>query len=98
MKYIEGKFIKLLDKMRINHVRGTGYIQYLFFLINVDNILHNNIIISYGKDVIEKHLGNKKADKKLFNDVLQRRPKFVCFNSMNQCFKEILPKVMKEIL
>ena len=45
-----------------------------------------------------KHLGNKKADKKLFNDVLQRRPKFVCFNSMNQCFKEILPKVMKEIL
>jgi hypothetical protein len=98
MKYIEEKFIKLLDKMRINHVRGTGYIQYLFFLINVDNILHNNIIISYGKDVIEKHLGNKKADKKLFNDVLQRRPKFVCFNSMNQCFKEIFPKVMKEIL
>ena len=42
MKYIEGRFIKLLDKMRIHRVRETGYIQYLFFLLNVDNIIHNN--------------------------------------------------------
>jgi len=98
MKYIDEKFTKLLDRMRINRVRGTGYIQYLFFLLNVDNILHNNIILNYGRDVIEKTLGNKKGDKILFNDVLQRRPKFVCFNSMNSSFKEVFPKVMKEIL
>lgn len=98
MKYIDEKFTKLLDKMRIHRVRGTGYIQYLFFLLNVDNILHNNIILNYGRDVIEKTLGNKKGDKILFNDVLQRRPKFVCFNSMNQSFKEIFPKVMNEII
>jgi len=98
MKYIDEKFTKLLDRMRINRVRGIGYIQYLFFLLNVDNILHNNIILNYGRDVIEKTLGNKKGDKILFNDVLQIRPKFVCFNSMNSSFKEIFPKVMKEIL
>ena len=98
MKYIEEKFTKLLNKMRIHRVRGTGYIQYLFFLLNVDNILHNNIILNYGKDVIEKKFGNKEGDKTLFNDVLQIRPKFVCFNSMNQSFKEIFPQVMNEIL
>lgn len=37
MKYIEDRFIKLLTKMRLNRVRGTGYIHYLFFLLNVDN-------------------------------------------------------------
>ena len=98
MKYIEERYTKLLDKMRIHHVRSTGYIQYLFFLINVDNILHNNIIINYGKDVIEKKFGNSKGSRLLFNDVLQIRPKFVCFNSMNKSFKEVFPQVMNEIL
>jgi ribosome-associated toxin RatA of RatAB toxin-antitoxin module len=98
MKYIDGKFTKLLSKMRINHVRGTGYIQYLFFNLNVDNILHNNIIINYGNDVIEKHFGNKIGDKTLFNDILQKRPKFICLNSMNQSFSEIFPQIMNEIL
>jgi hypothetical protein len=98
MKYIDGRFVKLLHKMRVNHVRGTGYIQYLFFLLNVDNILHNNIIINYGKDVMEKHFANKKGNQLLFNDILQIRPKFVCFNSMNNSFREIFPRIMKEIL
>ena len=98
MKYIENRFITLLDKIRVNYLRGTGYIQYLFFLLNVDNIQHNNIIINYSNDVIEKHLGNKKGDKTLFNDVLEKRPKFVCFNSMNQSFKSIFPQIMNQIL
>jgi len=98
MKYTEERFTKLLNKMRVNHVRGTGYIQYLFFLLNVDNILHHNIIIEYRKDVIEKYFGNKKGNRLLFNDVIQIRPKFVCFNSMNQSFKEIFPQIMNQIL
>ena len=98
MKYIDERFIKLLDKMRINRVRGTEYIQYLFFLLNVDNILHNNIIINYGRDVIEKKFGNKKGCILLFNDVVKIKPKFVCFNSMNQSFNEIFPQVMNEII
>lgn len=98
MKYIEDKFPKLLNKMRVNRVRGTGYIQYLFFLLNVDNILHNNIIINYSKDVLEKHFANKKGNQLLFNDVLQRRPKFVCFNSMDLTFRDIFQKVMSEII
>ena len=98
MKYIDERFKKLLDKMRINRVRGTGYIQYLFFLLNVDNILHNNIIINYGRDVIEKKFGNKEGCILLFNDIVKIRPKFVCFNSMNQSFNEVFPQVMNEII
>jgi len=98
MKYIENTFITLLDKMRVNRVRGTGYIQYLFFLLNVDNMQHNNIIINYGKDIIEKFLGNKKASPFLFNDILQKRPKFTCFNSMNLDFKDIFQQIMNKIL
>ena len=98
MKYIEEKFTKLLNKMRVNRVRGTGYIQYLFFLLNIDNLLHKNIIINYSKDVMEKHFLNKKGNYLLFNDVLKKRPKFVCFNSMNYSFREIFPQVMNKIL
>ena len=98
MKYIENRFATLLDKMRVNYLRGTGYIQYLFFLLNVDNIQHNNIIINHSNDFIEKDLGNKKGDKTLFNDVLEKRPKFVCFNSMNQSFNSIFPQIMNQIL
>jgi len=98
MKYIEEKFTKILDKMRIHHVRGTGYIQYLFFLLNIDNILHENIIINFGTDVMEKHCGNKNGDLNYFKDILQKRPKFICLNSMNKSFKEVFPQVMKEII
>jgi hypothetical protein len=98
MKYIEETFTKVLDKMRIHHVRGKGYIQYLFFLMNIDNILHKNIIINFGKDVLEKHCGNKIGNLNYFNDILKLRPKFVCFNSMNESFKEIFPQVMNKII
>lgn len=98
MEYIENKFPELLNEMRVNHLRGTGYIQYLFFLLNVDNILNNNIIINNSKDVIEKHFGNKKARPFSFNDVLKKRPKFVCFNSMDQSFKKVFPQIMNKIL
>jgi len=98
MKYIDERFTKLLERMRINRVRGTGYIQYLFFLLNVDNILHNNIILNYDRNVIEKKFGNKEGCKLLFDDVMKIRPKFVCFNSMNQTFKEVFPQVMNEII
>ena len=98
MKYIEKKFTTLLDKMRANRIRGVGYIQYLFFLLNIDNILHNNIIINDSNDFIEKHYGNKNANDDIFNDFLQKRPKFACLNSMNSTFKEIFQQFMKKIL
>jgi hypothetical protein len=98
MKYIEKKFTTLLDKMRANRIRGVGYIQYLFFLLNIDNILHNNIIINDSNDFIEKHYGNKNANNDIFSSFLQKRPKFACLNSMNSTFKEIFPQFMKKIL
>ena len=98
MKYIEGKFTILLDKMRVNRIRGVGYIQYLFFLLNVDNILHSNIIINDSNDFIEKHYRHKIANDNIFSSFLQKRPKFACLNSMNSTFKEIFPQFMKKIL
>jgi len=98
MKFIEEKFIKLLDKMRKNKIRGTGYIQFLFFLINIDNILHNNIIINNSKDFLEIHLRDKNATQFIFNDVLRIRPKFICLNSMNSTFKDIFPQFINKIL
>ena len=98
MKYIDETFHKLLDKMRVNRFRGIGYIQYLFFIINIDNILNNNIIINNSNDFIEKHLLGKKANAYIFNDILRMRPKFVCFNSMNSTFKIIFPQFIKKFL
>lgn len=103
MKYIEEKFTTILNAMRVNRIRGIGYIQYLFFLLNIDNILHNNIIINdsndfMGQDFIEKDYGNKNANNDIFNSFLEKRPKFACFNSMNSTFTEIFPQFMKKIL
>ena len=98
MKYLEEKFTKLLNKMRINRIRGHGYIQFLFFIINIDNILHNNIIINNPKDVIEKQLRDKNANPYIFNDILKRRPKFICLNSMNSSFNVIFPQIMNKII
>ena len=98
MKYINKKFTILLDKMRVNHIRDIGYIQYLFFILNMDNILHNNIIINNSNDFMEKHYANKNANDDIFNDFLQKRPKFACLNSMNSTFKEIFEQFMKKIL
>lgn len=98
MKYVEEKFKTILNEMRVNHIRGIGYIQYLFFLLNIDNILHDNIIINDSNDFMEKDYGNKNANNDIFNSFLEKRPKFACFNSMNSTFTEIFPQFMKKIL
>ena len=46
LKLIEEKYPKLLHELRVNKFRGDNYIQYLFFCINIDNILNNNIILN----------------------------------------------------
>ena len=77
LKFIEDKYPKLLHELRVNRVRGNNYIQYLFFSINVDNILNNNIILNRYNDVIVYHLGNKeKLEHRTVKLTLRHEPLF----------------------
>ena len=98
LKFIEEKYPKLLNELRVNRVRGNNYIQYLFFCINVDNILNNNIILNRYNDVIVYHLGNKEYREEMFLRIYYKKPKFLCLNDMNTNFKEPFEILMAHIL
>ena len=82
----------------MNKFRGDNYIQYLFFCINIDNILNNNIILSRYNDVIVYHLRNKEYREDMFLRIYNKRPKFICLNDMNHNFKEPFDILMSHIL
>ena len=98
LKLIEEKYPKLLHELRVNRFRGDNYIQYLFFCINVDNILNNNIILNRYNDVIVYHLGNKEYREDMFLRIYHKRPKFLCLNDMSYKFKEPFEILMSHIL
>jgi len=98
LKFIEEKYPKLLHELRANRVRGNNYIQYLFFCVNVDNILNNNIILNRYNDVIVYHLGNKEYREEMFLRIYYKKPKFLCLNDMNTNFKEPFDILMAHIL
>ena len=66
LKFVEEKYPKLLHELRVNRVRGENYIQYLFFCINIDNILNDNIILDKYDDVIVYYLENKEYQEDMF--------------------------------
>ncbi len=84
--------------MRVNRVRGDNYIQYLFFCINIDNILNNNIILNQYNDVLVYHLGNKEYREDMFLRIYKKKPKFLCLNDMSYNFKEPFKVLMTYIL
>jgi hypothetical protein len=98
LKYIEEKYPIELDKLRCHRFRGVDYIQYLFFAINIDNILNHNIIINDSQHTYVRYFDNKNFKPGVFDDVLEMRPKFVCLNSMNYTFKDGLKELMKKII
>jgi hypothetical protein len=98
LKYIENTYSDKLTQMRHHRFRKDNYIQYLFFAINIDNILNNNTIIKNSRDVHEKCYAYEEYKNNTFNHLLEIRPKFVCLNSMNSTFKNGLKKLMKEVI
>jgi hypothetical protein len=97
MKYIEDEFSEELHKMRKHRFRSTGYIQYLFLFMNVDNQLHKNIITkksNNNNDVYVKSFDIFNLKKNDFTTVLHQRPKFACLNSMNHSLKDKFEKCM----
>ena len=98
LKFIEEKYPKLLNELRVNRLRGDNYIQYLFFCINIDNILNNNIILNQYNDVLVYHLGNKEYREDMFLRIYKKKPKFLCLNDMSYNFKEPFEVLMAYIL
>lgn len=98
LKYIEEKYSNKLEELRRQRLRGTNYIKYLFFAMNIDNILNNNIIVNHSRDVYVKHFEHVKYKHNIFDDVFKKRPKFVCLNSMNYAFEDGLKQLMKQVI
>ena len=98
LKFIEETYPKLLHELRVNCVRGDNYIQYLFFCINIDNILNDTIIFDKYDDVIVYLLGNKEYREDMFVKIYDKRPKFLCLNDMGHNFKEPFEILMTHIL
>jgi len=94
MKYIENKYYFLLDHMRQNKFRGNNYIQYLLFLITIDNHIHKNKLSKNFKDVIELHF-EKNYYNGVFDDIYIKKYKFVCLNSMNFSYRDPFYKLME---
>jgi hypothetical protein len=89
LKYVEHEFPTLLAEMREHKFRNSDSIQYLFFVINIDNIFFDNIIINKPNDVIEYHFGNDLCDRVFNRFDITKKYKFACFNSMNLTYKDI---------
>ena len=98
LKYIEEKYSNKLTEMRNHRFRGPNYIQYLFFAINIDNMLNNNIIIKNKQYVYEGYFDNKNYKEGVFDNVLKMRPKFVCLNSMNNTYRDDFFKFINKII
>jgi hypothetical protein len=98
LKLIEEKYPKLLHELRVNRLRGDNYIQYLFFCVNIDNILNENIILDKYDDVLVYHLGNKEYREDMFLRIYKKKPKFLCLNDMGPNFKEPFDVLMTYIL
>lgn len=98
LKYIEENYSNKLNEIRMERFRGKNYIKYLFFAMNIDNILNNNIIINNSTDVYVKYFDYCNYKENIFDDVLKKRPKFVCLNSMNYTFDGGLKKLMKQVI
>jgi hypothetical protein len=98
LKLVEEKYPKLLHELRMNRLRGDNYIQYLFFCVNIDNILNENIILDRYDDVLVYHLGNKEYREDMFLRIYKKKPKFLCLNDMSYNFKEPFEVLMAYIL
>ena len=98
LKYIEDKYSNKLEEIRKQRFRGINYIKYLFFAMNIDNILNNNIIVNNSTDVYVKHFTYCKYKQNIFDNVLKKHPKFVCLNAMNYTFEDRLKQLMKQVI
>lgn len=66
--------------------------------MNIDNIIHENIILEEYDDVIVGYFQNKQPNDKIFQTIYEKKPKFLCLNDMGHNFKEPFEVLMTYIL
>jgi hypothetical protein len=99
LKYVEEKYQVELHQSRLLKFRNPLQIKYVFFILNIEEYLNNNILIPLNKNnFLECNLGNDNYSDKLLKFFVYRKCKFVCYNSMNQTFKEQFKKLMNMVL
>jgi hypothetical protein len=98
LKYIEENYSNKLTELRNHRFRGVDYIQYLFFAINIDTILNNNVVINYSPHIYEGFFDDENYKEGVFDVLLKKRPKFVCLNSMNYTYKNDFYTLMNKII
>ena len=102
LKWMEKSCQSYLIDLRKNRFRTDNTIQYMFLALNIDNIMHNNIIMSNlpEADFVEYHFGNSDYDidrhSARFSTV--KKYKWCCYNSMNHSFKHVFENWIKEVL
>jgi len=98
LKFVECKYPKMLHDMRINRFRKDDYIEYLFFVINIDNVLNENIILNKCNDTLFIGLLDINYRDDIFLKIIHKRPKFMCLNDMNETFQIPFENLMQHIL
>lgn len=101
MKLIEDKYSPLLEQLRRHKFRNVDSIQYLFFVLNIDNLIHNNIILNPKNNCLEYHFGNSnynENDSIIVNMFNYKKVKFACYNSMNHTYADIFIKLINKAL
>jgi hypothetical protein len=101
LKIIEINYAGLLEELRKYKFRNTESIQYLFFAINIDNIIYNNNIIDNNTNAVFHDLGGNDYNHTVshkFNIHTHTKYKFACFNNMNHSYKTVFANYIQHIL
>jgi hypothetical protein len=101
MKYIETEYAELLKTFRTHRFRNDITIQYLFLVLNIDNMLNANIIVNNPDKklyTIYDFAHNCDNSQNTIKKFTFKKCKFVCYNNMNSTYVDIFSKLMKQVL
>lgn len=99
LKYVENNYSYLLDKLRINKFRNDYTINYIFFVMNIENILYkDNIVINVkNNDKLYYFINNfERNTDNISNELNIIKPKFICINDIPLLLKEKFEELMEK--
>jgi len=100
LDYIEIKYKEELHKSRLHKFRCPEQLRYVFFAMNIEEYLHNNIKIPItSENCIIHHIKiNETYNDSLKNKFIYKKCKFACYNNMDSSFIEPFKKLMNTVL
>jgi len=98
LKYIEENYKDDLHKSRLHKFRCSEQLKYIFFSMNIEEYLHNNIKIPLNSNNHIVYQTENEIYNKLIHKLIYKKCKFACYNNMHQSFKEPFKKLMNTVL